>query len=389
MGAMRAAFAAIALAALALVGAGCGASSASTGSAASGSGAASLVPANADAFVSIDLTKDFPGRDLFTAQFASDLKTVGDELDVAQIGKDSVVFAQPSDEQKFRTLVAKKHATVEKIGDWSVVAASQGTFDRVRAAEKGASLADSPAFRRAWSGLPSDAVARVYAPKDNLLASARADGDALRISATARATSSVPVATSPLLRDVPSGAALAVAFHGASATALLKHAGLEQLAPLLQGDGVLYIRPSGLLPEIAVELASPTPQATLSKIRALLQKHRSALGPIQLTATISAGKVVIADGPSAVAGLRGGPKLVDDGAYKDAVSAAGAPAQTTVFAYGDVTALAPFVELAAQAVTGKPLDTKLTTNLEKLGTVVAWGTRSDGVLRFGAWLRPR
>lgn len=380
MGAMRG-FAAVALAAAALITAGCGASAASTGSSSS-VGAASLVPADATAYAYADLSASFPGRDLLTGDVGAD------EVAVARLKRDTVMFAKTENAGKLRARAAKDHQTVEKIGDWYVVASSHAVFDRVRAAESGTSLADSAAFQRAWSGLPSDAVARLYAPNKGLIGSARADGDALRIAATSNANSSFRVAPSPLLRDVPSGSALAVAFHGTGATALLEKAGLARLAPLLQGDGVLYVRPAGLLPEIAVELATPTPQRTYAKVQALLQQYRTVLGPIQLTAAISGDKVIISDGPAAAAALRGGPKLVDDAAYKDAVKAAGTPSQTAAFVYADVTALAPFVELAAQAATGKAVDPQLGTNLGRVGTTVAWVTRRGTGIELHAWLRP-
>ena len=51
-------------------------------------------------------------------------------------------------------------------------------------------------------------------------------------------------------------------------------------------------------------------------MRSLLESVGTRLGPLQLTAQVSGGKLVIADSPSAVAALRGGSKLVDDAAYE-------------------------------------------------------------------------
>jgi hypothetical protein len=443
-------FAAAAFAALALVAAGCGASVSSVASgAASGTGAANLVPADADAFAAVNtdlgsdqwqrvdaLTKDFPAHAKLLDQITSELQkhgltwkddvepALGPEADVALLGKDDVVFTKPDDKDKLRTLAEKlstsdEHYTVEEIGGWSVVADAQDVFARVRAAENGQSLADADTFSAAWAQLGADALVRAYAtgnaaasmprivkPGDKvqwLTARVWADGDALRAELTAKPSGALPATTTqPLLRDVPSGAALAVAFHGSAdlaqklSAAASKAAGggvplVGDLATLANSDGVLYARSAGLLPEVALELSSKNPQKALTTARGALGKLGGSLGPVPLTAQLSNGKVVISDGPSAVAALRSGPKLTGDAAYKNAVKSAGVPARTSFLVYADVTQLAPFVQVLAGALggtTGQP-DPALGENLTHLGTVVAWATTGGGLVRLGAWLQPR
>jgi hypothetical protein len=113
------------------------------------------------------------------------------------------------------------------------------------------------------------------------------------------------------------------------------------------------------------------------------------LGPLPLTAQLSGGKLVIADGPAAVAGLRGGAKLVDDADYKDALKTAGVPAKTTFLAYADVAELAPFVQLVVQAIGGQAPDPALVDNLSHVDKALAWGSQQTGVSRISVWLRPR
>jgi hypothetical protein len=151
------------------------------------------------------------------------------------------------------------------------------------------------------------------------------------------------------------------------------------------------VRSSGLLPELAIELAPKDPQKTLATVRAELRKLGGAIGPVPLTAQLSNGKVVIADGPAAVAALRSGPKLRGDAAYKDAIRSAGVPARTTVLAYADVTQLAPVIQILAAGLAGPTAqpDPSLGENLTHVGTVVAWGTAGGGLVRFGAWVQPR
>ena len=140
---------------------------------------------------------------------------------------------------------------------------------------------------------PAWAAAKLVAGSDTIRVSAAAAGD----------VASAPTA-SALLRDVPSGAALAVAFRGSGALAQtlrgVKTTGLplQQLAPLLTGDGVLYVRASGLVPEVAVELAPTDPQAALARARTILAGSAGKLGPIQLTPQLVGGKLVIADTPA-------------------------------------------------------------------------------------------
>jgi len=436
---------AVALSSLLLVAAGCGGGG-STGVASGatlGTDAAQLVPPDAVAFVSVDtnldsaqwqrvddLTKSFPARAKLLDTISSELQkrgltwkddiapALGDELDLAAFGDkqplEYIAYAKPDDVQKLRTLASKvsegdEKYTVEQIGGWSVVADSQELFDKVRAAEKGTSLADVAKFGAAWSSVSGDALARAYvdgnlAPEqlkqkpDWYAARVAADGDALRLNVTRHPQGATAAKKHPLLEDVPSGAALAVAFHGSadflaqlSSTKLGSQLPLKELAPLLNGDGVLYLKPSGLVPLVAIEVAPKNPQAALVSARALLRNVAGKLGPVPLSAQLVNGKVVISDGPAAASALRSGPKLVDDATYKDAISAASAPAKTTFIAYADASELAPIVQLLASTLGGGKggADQSLGANLEHAGTVVAWGSKDGGNSALHVWLQPR
>jgi hypothetical protein len=415
--------AAAALAALALVAAGCGGGTPRSAQAANVAGdAATLVPSDAKAFVAVDadlssqqwqridtLTKAFPARAKLVGKLLDgvDLQkdvvpALGPEVDFAALGKQEIVaFTKPSDESKLSALAAKlskgnERYTVEQIGGWSVVADSADAFTRIRNAASGQSLGDTPAFQSAWSSVAGDGVARVYATGrdiDWVAARISADSDALRADAVVQPRGALPgLAPRSLLSDVPSGAALAVAFRGTGD--LLQRLPqmklpLKQLAPLLAGGGVLYARPAGLLPEAALELAPKDPTAAIASAHALLRSLGGKLGPVQLTAQLSGGKLVIADSPAAVTALSTGPKLVGDSAFKDAVKNAGVPAQTSFLAYADVSQLAPFIPPLLQALTGKAPDPALGDNLAHVGPVVAWGTREGGQAHLHFWLQPR
>jgi Protein of unknown function (DUF3352) len=441
---------AVALASLTIVLAGCGGAS-STGSASGaklGSDAAQLVPPDALAFVSLDtdqssqqwqqldaLTRGLTVRtqvlqkvNAALAQhglsYGQDVKpALGKELELAvlkvEAGSPEVVaFTQPADDATLRSLAAKfdhgtDHYTVQKIGGWSVVADSPDTFAAVRAAQSGRSLGDTSAYAAAQSQVAGSAILRAYVASGAFTtlaknlpllagsapswAAAKVDVGTETVRASALAPGNVvPAPSAPnLLRDVPSGAALAVSFKRSAqlaqalASAHTNMLPLRQLAPLLTGEGALYVRANGLVPELAVELAPADPQAALARARAVLSSAVGRLGPLQLTAQLSDGKLVIADSPAAVAALRGGAKLVDDAAFKDALEEAGAPKLRSALVYADVAQLAPFLQLAAQAAGGKPVDPTVTDTLNHIGPLVAWTTRTGAGSRFELWLKRR
>jgi len=442
MGRMRVLLAG-ALTALAVIASGCGSSPAGTANGATLAGdAAKLVPASAVAFASVDsdlgstqwqrvgaLAKTFTNGkslvDIIDAKLQSKglswqddvVPALGSEVDIAVLSAkpepDVVALTHPNDMAKLNALVAKlgKGYSVQQIAGWSVVGESQDAFSALRAAQSGQSLADTSTFQAAWSSLSGDLLAQVYVNPpssgakgthaDWIAADVRADSDALRIDAVVKPTSarSAPAGAS-LLGDVPSGASLAISFRGgADLEAKLsslqppKELGtslaLKRLAPLLAGGGVAYARANGLVPDIAIELAPKDVQSALATARSLLKSLGTKLGPLQLTTQVANGKLVIADSPAAAAALQRGSKLVDDAAFKDALSKAGVPGQTTFLAYADVPQLAPFVPVVVQAVTGNAPPAQLATTLSHLGTVLAWAARSSGRIELHAWIETR
>ena len=194
---MRMRLAAVApLAALALLAGGCGGSKGS----ASGSGAgATVVPASAVVYLSVNsdlgsdqwkkvdaLSKKFPGRAKALADFRKELAkqsldfqkdvkpALGPEIDVAWLdfadgGKNMVFLTQPKDEAKFDALVAKANSSdpkdkayTTKVGDWTALAESQATLDRLKSAQNGSKLADDSSFKDAVADLPDEALVKVY-----------------------------------------------------------------------------------------------------------------------------------------------------------------------------------------------------------------------------------
>jgi Protein of unknown function (DUF3352) len=443
------------LAALVLATAACGGSSAAVGGT-PGVEAVQLVPADALAFVSAntdldsqqwrrldDLTRGLPARDRLVQMVRAALSkeqlnldrdvrpALGNEVDLAVLGIDQgepevVALAQPEDELKLEHLASLydaygDHYTVERIGDWSVVADSHDAFAAVRAAEDGASLADQAGYKAATARLDGDALARVYVDGDAVArlgpklgalariagrpawaaASVTADDDALGIRVAAARTPATPAAYTPrLLREVPSGAALAVSFRGVGALlsridaepALAPLAnelreylgvGIPDLAGVLGGEGVLYARAAGIFPALALELETQQPAEAAKVLRKVAAQVGKKAGSF-LTLSISTrpGRVVLATSPQAAAALAAsGPKLVDDQAFKDARANADVPGKVTAFAYADVPELLPLVQVAAAAL-GTPLPADKLANLQRLRTVVAYGANDGTAVTF-------
>jgi hypothetical protein len=439
-------FIAVALSALALVAAGCGASVSGVARGADlGGDAASLVPPDASAYVAANsdvssgqwqnvdaLTKSLPIRPKIMDEIQTELQkhgltwkddvepALGPEVDVALIGtSDYVAFTKPDNEAKLKALATKlsegkEQYTVEDIGGWSVVADSKELFDKVRAAESGTSLADVAAFKSAWASVEGDALARAYVsgsalaavPKlaqqvgskvDWIAARVSASDQALRVDVVRHPAGAAKAAKQALLGHVPSGASLAVAFHGSaelaralSASKLPARLPLKTVAPLLKGDGVLYVRSMGIVPQFALESTPKDPAAAQAALKQLVGRGQGGIGPLPLVTRRSGGRVFVGTDVGAIGALRSkGAKLVGDSDYKSALAAAGVPARTTFLAYANVAELAPYLQLLGQALGGKAPDAALTENLSHVDKAIAWGSQSGGNARVSVWLRPR
>jgi len=413
---MRAAFAALALG-LVLIAAGCGGSTAAT-STSSGTDAASFVPASAIAYVSADANLDSASwqvvNDLFGpigtgGDYKNDLKpALGDRVNLAVLrvenGKpEAVALVKPTDDAKLAALAKKfdqgtEHYTVEKIGGWSVVADSPENFQAIRNAGSGSTLADSADFKTAISQVGDAGFATAYAsatgvqqlpPKLRALvrvagsprwvaAGINVDKSAIQLKARAAGATTPAVYKPALLRDVPSGAILAVSFKDVNQ--LLARIQSEptlraSIPPFLTGlrslggEGVLYLLPGSLLPVVTLEVQPPDPASAATSLRALAARAAKVL-PLHVERR--GNKVLLTNAPPGF--NPGSASLVDDQPFKDALAAADAPAKVTWLAYADIQRLAPILQALA-SLTGKSQTKPSTTaKLEKFGTLVAFGT---------------
>jgi hypothetical protein len=394
---------AAALAALVLALAGCGGSAAQTGGTLDND-AAQLVPANAIAFVSADSRFDSARwKTIFDLTgpvgLTPELKAaVGDQLNLATLpsadGPEVVAIVKPKDEAKLRSFAAKQHYTVQHVKGWSVVADSPEVFAAVRSASSGRSLGDVAEFKAAATELDKNALATAYA-QDAALKQAGGtlaqlvdvagspkwiaaelvpEHNAARLELRTSAPTGAPTYQPTLLRDAPSGAIAAVSFKDldrplAKLTALRKYIPAS-LLPALRGEGVAYLTPATIVPTFVFEVQSPDPSAAEQALKAtatILEQRLN--GALKFRVARYGSRVVLTNAP-ANAPSSGGA-LVDDQPFKDALAAAGAPAEVTFLAYADVQRLTPFLQLLM-------LHTK---RLDRIGRAVAYGTPSGVVIR--------
>src|SRR5439155_9189098 len=293
----------------------------------------------------------------------------GDALSVAVLGGEDVAFAKPRDEAKLRAFAAQfdkghDHYTVQRIGDWSVVADTQDVFAAVRAAHSGKSLADDSNFRAAEATLSGNSLATAFIKGQSLkgLGSAKwfaarltGDASALQLDAQAESPKPAPTAYRPtLLRDVPSGAIAAVSFKDldkplGQLRGVDRYLGLPlaELLPGLRGEGVLYVLQGTLVPTFAFEVQSPDPQAAERALRTAATKIETRTGhALVLRVARYGSRVFLTNAPPS--GGTGGGALVDDQPFKDALAAAGTPDDVTFLAYADVQRLKPLLDTLTQ-----------------------------------------
>jgi Protein of unknown function (DUF3352) len=188
-----------------LVATGCGSASSSeaseNASASTSISGATVTPASAPIFVSVNtdlsssqwdaadkLLAKFPGRQKLLDRIESAIReeykldlqadvvpALGPELDIVVLdflpGTNVVGLLQPADEAKWKAFVEKTNASndatesdiaYERVGDWTVFSDSQAKIDIYKRRVDGTKLADDEKFRSATASLPAEALAKVY-----------------------------------------------------------------------------------------------------------------------------------------------------------------------------------------------------------------------------------
>lgn len=419
------------LAGLAIAVSGCGGSDGNN-VAVRGADAVQLVPPDALAFVSADANLDskqwrtvleLTGELFLPKGYERDIRpALGDEVNLALLGVDggkpeAIALVHPKDEARLRDFAAgfdskDEHYTVEQIGGWHVVADSAEAFAAVRAAESGRSLADVEGFQKAMRAVAGDSLATAYADGARLgdvsgelgalfrvsgahsWVGARiiAEDNAARVSV--RTDADAAVFRPRLLREVPSGALLAITFK--DARELLERiqgepslrdalgeyrALLSDLAPALQGEGVFYVAPGVLLPTLVLAVETSDP-AVASSLQRVADRVSAETGKVLQLHVFTSGNRVFLTNAATGAPPRPSARLVDDQPFKDALAAADAPQDVTWLAYADLQRLVPIVQTLAQLLGAEAPSGAETRRLDRLGTLVAFGATNRLELRI-------
>ncbi len=366
--------------------------------------------------------------------WADDVKpALGPELDLvvlpaaASNGKPELVgLVQPGDSAKLDALLQKLGASHGKtfvtaqVGGWTAVAGSQAALDAVSGAT--AHLSDSNTYQDATSKLSGDALASVYANGTEarqllgslgtmklptpaagaelqwVSADVVAESGGVKIDGFMRTQGGSAPATpyaSTLVSKIPSGALLVADFDAAALQARATGPS-STLAGSLGGETAFYVSPGEPIPSITLVThpADPTAAAeALDKAFAGLGSGATAgsgplgglgaiLGNLHLYHAIDGGTLIASTSQQAISDYQGGgQKLADDGAFKDATSAAAMPAETNGFVYVDLAKSLPLVEGLA-GMMGAKLPAGIQDDLAPLHSVVAYATTSGDETSF-------
>jgi hypothetical protein len=381
-------------------------------------------------------------------------------LDLANNGENIVVLLQPDDDEALARAVKKGNekdandkAVYEKYKGWTIMSDKQALLDRFKTMADSASetLDQDPAFTRAMKSTPDEALAKAYVDGRKVMAaiSREVTSDQRRfvrqLGSLEWATASIAVssdgialdttvhgtlgklfgktATSPAfdakLPDVvPKDTLFYLTFHGTKGLlgGLKDNPTLNtpelapvfdvlgDIAPLLQGENALYVRPgSGQIPEVTL-ITEPergvSGRATLDRI---LRKYAADLGVRPRSGTVAGvkastldfgqfgiryadvdGKLVVSDSGAAIANVKHpGKPLASSDTFKDAVSTSKMPSKTHGFLYIDVRAGTGLVE----KLSGEKLPAEVSRNLKPLRSAVEYAASRQHQLSVRFFLR--
>jgi hypothetical protein len=151
---------------------------------------------------------------------------------------------------------------------------------------------------------------------------------------------------------------------------------LDSLAPVLSGEGVLYVAQGLLLPTFVLEVESQKPDKAVAALKRVAAKSTT----VPLGVYRRGSRVFLSNGMPLQASA--GPKLVDDAPFKDALAGADTPNDVAWLAYADLHRLVPVLQALQQALgKGGTSPSGDQPKLDRLGTLVAYGARSGSTTR--------
>ncbi len=349
-----------------------------------------------------------------------------------------VALTQPADPAKLESLVSRddSSAVTDEVDGWTAVADSQADIDAYRQSLARATLEGDATYTKAAAALPDAALVRAYVRTDKLQTSAAsvgqavgaanlagiadiggttlgavafsvtAESDGLRLVGSTAASGGATYEVE-LAKQIPADALVALSFHATDdmlaqvRKGLASGGGLErfeqligvpidQIAGLLDGEGILYVREATPLPEvtIAVRPSDPTQgKATLDRLATRLTRLTGAkvstetrdgivvtrlqIEPIAVSMARAGDTLVLTTGPAGIRTLlASGDKLLDSASFKAAATKVDLGTRTGGFLYVDVDALVPVIEGLADSA-GQQLPPSTRKTIETFDYVIA------------------
>jgi Protein of unknown function (DUF3352) len=376
-----------------------------------------------------------------------------------------VVLTQPDDEEAMQRLIEKgdEPAVSRAIEGWQAISEDDAALDRYEAALDGERLADSERFQDAMDGLDEDVLVSFYG--DLARAQEAADsvaggqpdpletffpgGEAPVIGGTARAeedgarldgrlvyagdVEETPFSVEPydaeLPEQVPGDALAFLSFNELERTIsayrdtlaesdpeLESQLGMaesflglsleEDIAPLFAGEGAVYVRRGGLIPEVTLvtrvedeDQAVSTLDDVVSRIGGFVgigePERREVDGvevrevpispPFSLSYAAFDGLLVVTTFADGIADLRSDEdRLADEDAFQEALDRAGVPGETSGFAYVDLAKALPLLFGYAEAGLGEATEARKYT--EPLTSLVLWGDQDGSTQSFSVFV---
>jgi hypothetical protein len=388
---------------------------------------------------------------------------LGPEVDVAVLnipvdgGNPLVVgMTQPEDEARLRELFRREddEMIVETYREWVIFSDSQEALDQFKAMT-GGPLSESAEFGEAMDALDADALARVWVggePLREALAQAGAEAgslenavgggtiswlggqafatdDGVRVDIATRAeqTEEQEAATpepysSELVSEIPADALVFVSFNDI-ATALQQVRNTfgnanpeldrqiaqlesalgvsldEDVLPLFEGEGAIWVGPGVPIPVVGVVLSVEDEEQAQQTLDKLGQAAAQAVGgtaptdveiageaakelsldEVSVFWAVFDGKAVISLGRQGIASLKeGGDGLDSNEVYESAVSGADMPDETSGFVFVNLQEGVPLL-LDLVQLAGEQVDPEVRSNLEPLRSVLLWASTDDGL----------
>jgi hypothetical protein len=358
----------------------------------------------------------------------------------------TIVLTQPDSDTALEALLAKSDQGVvtEEILGWSAVAERSADLAAYRAALERGTLRDVDEFAEGFDTLPEEGLARVWVDAASLsrdlgaaleessseldlglewlAAALTAEDDGLLLTMGIQAPGGADTRYEPeLFRRVPADAVTALSFGGTQAILERIEGGvdvdglsarIEQLTGIsldglvdgLSGEGALYVRNGGTIPEVTLALDPPDPDKTWQTLDRAVRKLAEALDATVTTGTESGVEVrrltdddvtisyarLDDDTLIATTGAEGirlftsdGDKLVDADPYTRAAEDVGLEERTKGFVYVDVDGLLALIDEVSDSAV--PPDAR--DPIESLDSFILQASGDGDTTRVSGFLR--